>query len=171
MDQDLGWREGGEDQVPGPGWRAAPCQACPGRCCWSSPAPLLPTTIINCCCGEGRKMSRRSIFHFPVVHNQFQAHSLKINLHQARYLLINITSYNMYSPAQAQPLLMYNEMEPGLGTAGGNSPAGSSNPAIQHAGLALLGQESSAPGWGELLDLPRTGCVGGSWHRQLKESW
>lgn len=59
-------------------------------------------------------MNRRSIFPFPVVHNQFQAHSLKIDLHQACYLLINITSYNTYSPAQAEPLLMYNEMEPGL---------------------------------------------------------
>lgn len=67
-------------------------------------------------------MSRRSIFHFPVVHNQFQVHSLKINLHQARYLLINITS----SSTQAQPLLMYSDLEPGLAMAAGNSPAGNS---------------------------------------------
>lgn len=116
-------------------------------------------------------MSKRSVFHFPVEYNQFQAHSLKINLHQACYLLINITSYNTSSPAQAQPLLMYSEMEPGLGMAGGNSPVGNSSPAVQHAGLALLRQESSAPGWGELLGPPRASCFGGSWHRQLKESW
>lgn len=53
-------------------------------------------------------MSRRSIFNFPDVYNQFLlAGSLKINLHQSSYRLINITSYNMYSPAQTKPELIH----------------------------------------------------------------
>lgn len=144
-----------EGRRRGPGSRAG-LESCslPGL-----PRAVLPTTIIYCCCKEDRKMSRRSIFHFPVVHNQFQVYSLKINLHQARYHFINITSSNMHCPAQAQPLLMYSEMEPWLAMAGGNSPAGNSSPAVQHAGPVLLRQEISAPVWGELLDLPRTNCT------------
>jgi len=52
-------------------------------------------------------MSRRSIFDFPDVYNQFLAGSLKINLHQSSYRLINIASYNMNSPAQTKPELIH----------------------------------------------------------------
>lgn len=62
-------------------------------------------------------MSRRSIFNFPAVYNQFLARSWKINLHQPSYHLINITSCNMYSHTKhktvAHHLFMYNQMKPG----------------------------------------------------------
>jgi len=54
-----------------------------------------------------QETSRRSIFDFPDVYNQFLAGSLKINLHQSSYRLINIASYNMNSPAQTKPELIH----------------------------------------------------------------
>lgn len=47
-------------------------------------------------------MSRRSIFNFPDVYNQFLAGGLKIDLHHSSYCLISITSYSMHSPAQTK---------------------------------------------------------------------
>lgn len=52
-------------------------------------------------------MNRKSIFNFPDVYNRFLAGSLKINLHQSSYRLINITSCNMYSPAQTKLELIH----------------------------------------------------------------